>query len=162
MVELSAAMISEQLPENRHVMKIIAKRFNQKFLYRWERIIDFLKLHYILTQRTDSDYWKDNQRTDSIPHSIAEALDLWQWQSPWHQDTMHVDEMFPSASYQYILYGMDFITKQGADRSSSRDGSLASKRLFSENIKRTEMLVSSMPANRILIDKIKAFGLQKI
>jgi tryptophan halogenase len=162
LVELSAAMISEQLPENRHVMKIIAKRFNQKFLYRWERIIDFLKLHYILTQRNDSDYWKDNQMTDSIPFSIAEALDLWKWQSPWHQDTMRADEMFPSASYQYILYGMNFETKQCTERSSSRNGSLASKRLFLENIKRTEMLVSSMPTNRILIDKIKAYGLQKI
>ena len=49
LVELSAAMISEQLPANRGVMDIVAKRFNEKFRYRWDRIIDFLKLHYILT-----------------------------------------------------------------------------------------------------------------
>ena len=51
LVELSAAMIAEQLPANRKTMDLVAKRFNDKFLYRWDRIIDFLKLHYILSQR---------------------------------------------------------------------------------------------------------------
>ena len=49
-VELSANMIAEQLPQNRKVMDIVSKRFNEKFLYRWDTIIDFLKLHYVLTK----------------------------------------------------------------------------------------------------------------
>ena len=72
LVELSAGMIADQLPANRQVMDLVAKRFNKKFLYRWERIIDFLKLHYILTQRTDSDYWKDNCEASTIPDSLQD------------------------------------------------------------------------------------------
>jgi len=71
LVELSAAMIAEQLPANRQIMDVVAKRFNDKFLYRWDRIIDFLKLHYILSQRQDSDYWKDNTSSSSVPDNIS-------------------------------------------------------------------------------------------
>ena len=59
LVELSAKLIAEQMPANREVMDIVAARFNDVTPYRWGRIIDFLKLHYVLTQRTDS-FWRDN------------------------------------------------------------------------------------------------------
>ena len=54
LIELSAKLIAEQMPANREVMDIVATRFNDVTHYRWGRIIDFLKLHYVLTQRTDS------------------------------------------------------------------------------------------------------------
>ncbi len=163
LVELSAAMIAEQLPANREVMDLVAKRFNQKFLYRWERIIDFLKLHYILTQRTDTEYWRDNCRAESIPDSLQESLALWRHQSPWHRDTRHVDEMFPSASFQYILYGMDFETQPNqTQRRSEMEAQKVAGTLFQENAMRTQQLCTSMPSNRDLINKIYRYGLQKI
>ena len=163
LVELSAAMIAEQLPANRQVMDLVAKRFNNKFLYRWDRIIDFLKLHYILSQREDSDYWKDNSAASSIPESLSELVDLWRWQSPWHRDTGHIDEMFPSASFQYVLYGMGFETQSSTTvRQSDREAHSAAEGLFRENKERTKKLLASMPTNRELIDKITTYGLQKI
>ena len=95
LVELSAGMIADQLPANRKIMDLVAKRFNEKFLYRWERIIEFLKLHYILTQRRDSDYWVQNCEQSSIPDSLQDLIELWQYQAPWHRDTNQIDEMFP-------------------------------------------------------------------
>ncbi|MCJ8272906.1 MAG: tryptophan 7-halogenase, partial [Psychrosphaera sp.] len=82
MIELAANQISEQLPANRQVMDILAKRFNDKFEYRWQRIIDFLKLHYVLSQRTDSDYWHDNRQSSTVPDSLQALLSLWRYQSP--------------------------------------------------------------------------------
>ena len=73
LVELSASMIAEQLPQNRKVMDIVSKRFNEKFLYRWDTIIDFLKLHYVLTKREDSDYWRDNANKNSTPDSLRKG-----------------------------------------------------------------------------------------
>ena len=35
-------------------------QLDEAFTYRWERVIDFLKLHYVLSERLDSDYWIDN------------------------------------------------------------------------------------------------------
>jgi hypothetical protein len=163
LVELSAAMIAEQLPANRSIMDIVAKRFNDKFLYRWDRIVDFLKLHYVLTQRTDSKYWVDNCHPSSIPESLQELMEIWQYQPPWHRDTKHADEMFPSASFQYILYGMDFKTMLDPSlKRSDREAGAKAIGLFTENAKRTEQLLSSMPSNRELINKIYKYGFQKI
>jgi flavin-dependent dehydrogenase len=163
LVELSAAMIAEQLPASRNVMDLVAKRFNNKFLYRWDRIIDFLKLHYILTQRRDSEYWSDNCRQDSIPESLQELISMWQFQSPWHRDSSHVDEMFPSASFQYVLYGMGFETQASQTlRRSDINARNVAGQLFQENATRTQQLNATMPTNRDLINKVYNYGFQKI
>jgi tryptophan 7-halogenase len=162
LVELSSTMIAEQLPANREMMDIVAKRFNDKFLYRWDRIIDFLKLHYILNQRQDR-YWRDHLEPSSIPESLQELIALWKYQGPWHRDTSHVDEMFPSASFQYVLYGMNFETQPSATiRRSDREGRQAAVTLFQNNLKQRQELQAAMPTNRDLINKINTYGLQKI
>ncbi|GAC13906.1 tryptophan halogenase family protein [Aliiglaciecola lipolytica] len=161
LVELSAAMISEQLPANRKVMDIVAKRFNDKFRYRWDRIIDFLKLHYILTQRKDTQYWIDNCHIDTIPDALTELMELWQHHSPWHSDFTQVDEVFPSASYQYVLYGMGFKTQQAKTERRSNNQQLALES-FRQNQQMTEKLLRGLPTNRELINKIQQYGLQRI
>ena len=161
LVELSAKMISEQLPANRKIMDIIAKRFNDKFLRHWQKIIDFLKLHYVLSDRVDSSYWLDHRNPSSIPDSLQEQLNLWQYQSPYHYDNDGVDELFPSASMQYILYGMGFVTENVKNKKRINQSNLA-EQLFKENAQRSQQLASILSSNRALIDKIEQFGLPKI
>ena len=161
LIELSAAMISEQLPANRNVMDVVAKRFNDKFLYRWDRIIDFLKLHYVLTKRTDSQYWIDNCKPETIPQELKSLLELWRYNSPWHSDFTQVDEVFPSASYQYVLYGMQFETLQRKTLKRT-DNPDAANQCFQKNQQLSQKLLNGLPSNRELIDKIHQFGLQKI
>ena len=79
LVELSAAMLSDEMPATRAVMDIVARRFNEAFTYRWERVIDFLKLHYVLSRRVDSDYWRDNR---AAPARLEELLTLWRHRPP--------------------------------------------------------------------------------
>lgn len=161
LVELSAKIIAEQMPACREVMDIVASRFNATTQYRWGRIIDFLKLHYALTQRTDSDFWRDNRRKESIPERLQELLLLWQYQSPWfHDEFDRVEEVFPAASYQYVLYGMDFRTHVDS-AGLMRDAALAG-RARRENAAATARLRSALPRHRDLIDKIVSYGLQPV
>ncbi|WP_239923590.1 tryptophan halogenase family protein [Agaribacterium haliotis] len=161
LVEMSAQMIAEQLPANRAAMSIVAKRFNKTFSYRWQRIIDFLKLHYIVSKRDDHDFWIDNRNKATIPDSLQELMELWTYQSPWHDDFDHAAEVFPAASYQYVLYGMGFETQASfLERSESRR-KLAMES-FQKNKMLTQQLVQHLPTNRELINKIKEYGLQKV
>ncbi|MBT8102269.1 MAG: tryptophan 7-halogenase [Gammaproteobacteria bacterium] len=163
MVELSAKMLSEQLPANRSIMDIVARRFNEKFLYDWHRIIEFLKLHYVLSKRDDSDYWRDNRDPRTIPPDLKESLELWRYQSPRYQDLFHADELFPAASYRYVLYGMDFETEgPNEQRRSDVASRTEAESLFGDNIKRTKQVLKALPTNRELISKIHEFGFQKI
>lgn len=161
LIELSAKLIAEQMPACREVMDVVGKRFNATTHYRWGRIIDFLKLHYVLSKRTDSAFWRDNRRQESIPERLQELLLLWTYQAPWfHDEFDRVEEVFPPASYQYVLYGMGFRTKVEPE-SLSAEMQLA-ERALRENSAQTERLCSGLPRHRDLINKIREHGLQPI
>ena len=153
LVELAGKMISEELPASRSVMDIVARRYNDVFLYRWDRIIDFLKLHYVLSRRSDSQYWIDNRDPETIPESLQELLRLWRYQPPWHNDFAQREEIFSSASYQYVLYGMGFETEARGSAPESRSAAEA-QRLFGENSRMTNKIVANLPGNRELLTKI--------
>jgi 2-polyprenyl-6-methoxyphenol hydroxylase-like FAD-dependent oxidoreductase len=157
LVEMSAAMVSDDLPATREAMAIVARRFNEAFTYRWERVIDFLKLHYVLSRRRDSAYWRDN--TETVPERLAELLTLWRHRAPSRSDFYRIEEVFPSASYQYVLYGMGFRSQFGAAKpgqAAMADG------YFREAATLTHKMMGALPSNRALIDHIKRHGLQKI
>ena len=156
LVELSAKMIAEQLPHDRAAMEISARRFNKKMLKRWDRIIEFLKLHYVLSDRQE-DYWQDNRAVSSLPESLAEALDFWRHQSPWH-DNFEPDDLFPSASYQYILYGMHFETMPRVTRPRNHaELDVRAEQLIRENAERVKTVESALPTNRELLGKAVNF-----
>ncbi|MEJ7806472.1 MAG: tryptophan 7-halogenase, partial [Telluria sp.] len=155
LVELSAAMLSDDMPATRAVMEIVARRFNEAFTYRWERVIDFLKLHYVLSRRTDSDYWRDNR---AAPERLDELLTLWRHRPPSRTDFGRIDEVFPSASYQYVLYGMGFRTEHGAGKGHPEQVDA----YFREAAALTARMLGALPANRELIDHIKRHGLPTI
>jgi flavin-dependent dehydrogenase len=158
MAELSAEMISEQLPANRETMPIVARRFNEKFRYRWDRVIDFLKLHYVLSRRDDTGFWIDNRAEQSIPDSLRHALELWRYRVPWHCDFAQVDEVFSSASYQYVLFGMGFepIGRSTTSRQIDRD---RAQTLMEEVSIKTQQFMAGLPGNRDLINQVREFGL---
>ena len=160
LVELAGKIISEELPANRDVMDIVAKRYNETFQYRWDRVIDFLKLHYVLSKRRDSDYWVDNRRSESVPDSLQELLALWQYHAPEHRDLSQVDEVFSAASYQYVLYGMGFETQA---RVTARQSSYSEKanKLFQENSNMANKVVANLPGNRKLLNAIDRQGPQQ-
>ncbi len=153
MVELSATMISEELPVNRNHMSLIAQRFNDKFNYRWQRVIDFLKLHYILSQRTDSQYWRDNQQSESISEQLQDLIKLWQYQPPSRYDLSQNEEVFPSASYQYVLYGMGFETKKRISSRKFDDKATAEKIILAVQGNKDKYL-TGLPKNRELLDQL--------
>ena len=113
LIEQAAKLIGEQMPRDREIMDIVADRFNAKMGYHWRRIVEFLKLHYAASVRGDSDYWKENRERRSWPEGLRRKMKLWQQQPPWHDDAPRLDELFPSASYQYVLYGMGFKPRYG-------------------------------------------------
>ena len=161
LVELSAKLIAEQMPACREVMDIVAKRFNAVTMYRWGRIIDFLKLHYVLTRRTDTAFWRDNIDPATVPDRLKELLTLWKYRSPWFFDEFdRLEEVFPAASYQYVLYGMGFETEVSPE--DTADTQMLAARLLQENERQTRELHERLPKNRELLNKIHEYGLQPV
>jgi hypothetical protein len=161
LVELSAALLSEDLPATREAMDIVAQRFNDTFTYRWERVIDFLKLHYALTRRQDTAYWRDHAAAEHVPERLRELLVLWQHRPPSRRDFDRVEELFPSASYQYVLYGMGFRPAPGAYAQPAGNAERADGH-FREAATLTRKMLPALPGNRALIDHIRQRGMLRV
>jgi tryptophan 7-halogenase len=114
-----------------------------------------------LTQRQDSDFWKDNVDPVTIPERLKNLLRLWKYQSPWFFDEFdRLEEVFPAASYQYVLYGMGFRTEVAPEENVATESMAA--RLVRENVAVTQQMRSQLPKNRDLMKKIFEYGLQPI
>ncbi len=161
LIEMSARMIADEWPENREMMEIASRRFNERFEYRWKRILDFLKLHYLLSQRDDGSFWTDNRRPESIPQQLGEMLEIWRYRSPNHRDFYEVEEVFPSASYQYVLYGMGFKPDPEA-HPRRQDDPAAAMQCFHASRQLAEKYLKGLPSNRELIAHINEHGMKRI
>jgi tryptophan halogenase len=153
MVELAAGYLRDMLPHHKAVMPIVAKRFNELQTYRWNRVVDFLKLHYVLSKR-DSAFWRDNRDPSTLTDSLKESLQLWQYQTPYKRDFWHKEEVFPAASYQYILYGMGYPTRLHNPLSSSEQTIFRQQLIDNEKLKTA--LGAMLPDTRTLLQAIRA------
>lgn len=143
------------------MLPVLEKHFNQTMAHHWQQIIDFLKLHYVLSQRDDSAYWRDMRDEQTIPDSLQEKLLLWQYEGPGIFDAPLAKELFPAASWQYIWYGMGGRSVMPDTRQRQQQREQAGQQ-FKAVAQKTHALVNSLPGNRELIRKIQAFGLQTI
>lgn len=150
MIELSLTALVENFPASRAGMTIQAARFNELFRYRWDRIVDFLKLHYVLSRR-DEPYWRAQRAADSIPRRLAEQLTVWRDQPPSIWDFPQVNEIFSAASQQFVLYGMGF-----AIPPTLRLASAAASARLAEVHNKARALTAALPGNRSYFSGIAA------
>ena len=73
LVEAAVGMIAEMLPHSGPI-HAPARRFNELMRARFENIINFLKLHYCLSQRTEP-FWRDNADPATLPDRLAGLLE---------------------------------------------------------------------------------------
>ena len=157
LVEVAAKYISDNLPTSASIMPIVAKRFNDLMQYHWRKITDFLKLHYVLSQRRDSEYWRAHQDQSTWSDWLVECTQLWQARSPNVYDIPMAMELFPAASFQYILYGMQRMAPEVS--SSSLMLSEKANSAFQKVAQQTRSLAQSLPTNRQLLKQIHHQGM---
>lgn len=161
LIETAVDFIADRLPARRSVMDILAAQFNRAFTHHWERIIEFLKLHYILTKRTDTAFWRDNCDPASIPQGLRDRLELWRHHPPGPGDFPHQPEVFSWPSYQYVLHGMGFQTDYaGLAQVKAEAG--AARRAFTQADRAREQALRDLPRHRDLLNRIREFGLQPV
>lgn len=150
LIELSARALAENFPASRRAMDIHARRFNALFRYRWERIVDFLKLHYVLSRREEP-YWQAQRDPETVPRRLAEQLELWRDQPPSPWDFPQIDEIFSAASQQYVLYGMGFAPPRGPVMEDAGAEALAR---LADVRQQARALCAALPANRTYFDML--------
>ena len=154
--EVAAVMLANLFPWNGS-HETSARQFNDMMLKRYRRALDFIKLHYCISERRDSDFWKDNVNVASIPDSLHELLDRWRFRPPGDIDTDPNIDIFPPDSWQYVLYGMGWKTDLSERADTLRFYREAAQE-FADIRQQAGNACRILPSNRELIEQVKAQG----
>ncbi len=153
LIETAAYLIGYLLPDGD--MAAIAAHFNALMRPRFERIVDFLKLHYALTKRTDSAFWRDNADPASWPQTLRDKLSMWRSRPPHRLDFVADFEMYPTTSWQYVLYGMGYATDLSARRAAWPRAQEA-RREFEMIPQVAQRALADLPDHRKLVEALVA------
>src|SRR4029079_1638804 len=130
------------------------RRFNELMNARFDNIVDFLKLHYCLSQRAEP-FWRANADPASISDRLRDLLDQWRYRPPGRFDFILDLESFAFFNYQYILYGMEFCTALTPVRDEFPNVKAADQ-LFARIRTFGERAIQELPPHRALIEQINA------
>jgi tryptophan halogenase len=160
-IEGAAKLLAEKLPTTCSGLVYAEKSFNDISRQAWDKVIDFIKLHYYLSKRRDNDFWRDNVDPDTAPDSLLEKLDYWRFNLPTESDFPSKFEVFQLENYQYVLYGMDFFTDLQPISHRYPHIDIANKAAKSIQQYGLQMQ-KNLPSHQQIINKIKQYGISKI
>ena len=104
LIQSGIARLIQMLPD-RHMSVVLQDRFNAEAAFEMERIRDFLILHYVATERRDSEFWK-YCGTMSIPDSLDHVMRLFKESGRFYRNS---DEMFALTSWVQVMIGQRVI-----------------------------------------------------
>jgi len=80
---------------------LLAERFNRESAFEYERVRDFLILHYHATERNDTPFW-NYCRTMPIPDSLKEAMELFRSDGRYFRNG---EDFFALPSWVQVMLG---------------------------------------------------------
>lgn len=107
LTEFAAVTLCEHFPFGDAVQPL-ADRFNRILSNRYEEVLDFVNMHYCLTRREDTAFWREVQQRERITDRLQEKFEFWRIKPPSASDFDDQFRLFSHQSYEYILYGMHF------------------------------------------------------
>jgi hypothetical protein len=152
--EAAVTLLSNLFPWGGN-LEIAAKQYNQVMRRRYERTLDFIKLHYCLSERRDSRFWLDNVDSASIPESLQELLHRWEHRPPGSVDFDQNVDLFNESSWQYVLYGMGYTTDLRPRAGALRYYDEA-RAAFADIARQADLACRTLPTNRELIATARA------
>lgn len=134
-----------------------AKQYNAAMTKRFEHVADFIKLHYYLSERDDTAFWRENRDPASASDYLKEKLEQWRHRPPSFLDIDASHDIFDENSWQYILYGMGFRTDVQARAGALRFYEDARKE-FESIRQQSQNAMTAVPSHRDLVNEVVKNG----
>lgn len=131
-----------------HINPAEVDEYNRQSCYEYERIRDFIILHYHVTQRNDSDFW-NYCRTMSIPETLARKIELYKKTTSVFKEQ---DELFHEGSWQQVMLGQG-ITPQAYHPVVDKLSGDELQRLMNSIEKEHDQYVAQFPSHQQFIDR---------
>lgn len=138
-----------------------AAQYNELMARCYENTFDFIKLHYCISKRRDSDFWIDNVNTRSVPASLKTLLHRWKFRTPMRFDFDKNADIFTEVSWQYVLYGMGFKTDMSS-RPRSSECIASARSAFIDIQQKGKYACKKLPSHRELIEALQTKNFSKV
>jgi tryptophan halogenase len=148
MIQSGIARLLEMFPQ-RDFSPVLIERYNARARFEYERIRDFLILHYHATERDDTPFW-NYCRTMPVPEQLDEYIRLFRDSGRFFRDG---EEMFATPSWVQVMLGQRIMPRSYhplVDQMPEKDlaGFMAS---VSQVV---NACVEAMPMHQAFIDKV--------
>ena len=107
LTEMGIKLLFENFPE-RAFAEELAQTYNRQMAGLFDETMRFIVLHYCLTRREDTEFWRANRHHPAIPAELQEQLALWKHRLPCSFDDRQGLQFFGHGSQLYVLAGMKF------------------------------------------------------
>ena len=154
LIEAAAYLVGYLFPADGN-FEPAARQFNEQMRARFERVVDFLKLHYCLTRRDDHAFWRDNADPATWTPTLRDRLAQWRARPPHRLDFIADLEMYPPSSWQYVLYGMGYPIDLSHARAAWPRAAEA-RQEFAMIAQVAQRALADLPDHRALVDALCA------
>ena len=103
----SAAIRLVRLFPDRQTDQATIDEYNRQSDFEWERIRDFIVLHYWATERDDSDLWR-YCRSMELPATLQRKIDLWRSNGRIFRED---EELFSEESWIQVFLGQNIVPR---------------------------------------------------
>ena len=155
LIEVAARMLADMLrgPVDRAAIEGAARNFNRQMPARFDAIVEFLKLHYAVSRRADTAYWRDNRNPASWPEGLRDKIAQWRCRLPSRFDFVVDHETFLPPSWAFILHGLGFETEAGMGAlTASASQAAEAMAAFGKVRQASAQAVEALPDHRALLD----------
>jgi tryptophan 7-halogenase len=104
LIQSGIARLISLLPQ-RDFSPVLIERYNAQAAFEFERIRDFLILHYWATERTDTDFWRYCGSMD-VPDTLRDTVRLFKDSGRFFRNA---EEMFAITSWVQVMLGQHII-----------------------------------------------------
>ncbi|RVU41845.1 tryptophan 7-halogenase [Rheinheimera riviphila] len=109
--DFAAELLARHFPRHLADVTVCQPYYNQVLRYVWDGVVDFIKLHYFLSDRQDSAFWQDNRDESKLSAQLKNRLAMFKLRPPQQSDFFSRFDLFNEKNFLYVLYGMKFQTQ---------------------------------------------------
>lgn len=134
-------------------MEHMSRLFNGQMTEWFKTTFDFVKLHYSLSRRSDSEFWIDNRNPKTNSDRLNRQLEMWQNRPVNRMDITQTRATFGAESYNQILFGMDSVADISGNENIYPHQDIANT-LAQQITQQTKLALDNLPRHRDLMNSI--------
>lgn len=154
-IQMAVRWFIDSFPD-RDVNPALAENYNRLVEALYEEIRDFVVLHYRLSNRDDTAFWRAARSELALPDRLAAKLARWRTKLPSVLDVTNRLSLFSEWAYTYVLFGKNFYGVGASLPIEDAIGEQDYDAFLRETVRRQEDALARAPDHRALLTRLRA------